>query len=96
MSEVKFNSDVPLGLQKVLLQANKDRGRIKIMYEDLPPVFCRVGKSTGHEPCLLEIKTSRSLGGAQLLTSGITLIKGGKNYTKTLWSKYSYLQGIAQ
>jgi hypothetical protein len=96
MNEVEFSSDVSISLQRVLLQANKDRNRVKIVYDDLSTVFCRVGKSTGHKPCLLEIKTSRSLGGSQLLTSGIKLIKGGKNYATILWSKHSYLQGIAQ
>lgn len=53
----------------------KSRERIEITYQNGEKVRCYVGMSTGWKPIYLEIKTSRSLGGAALNTSGIVSIR---------------------
>jgi hypothetical protein len=53
---------------QALYAALRSRERVRIVYPSggSYPVRCYVGMSMGWRPCFLEIKTSRSLGGAPL------------------------------
>lgn len=60
-----------------LYAALRSRQRVRIVYPSggSYPVRCYVGMSMGWHPCFLEIKTSRSMGGAPLYVTDDMIVE---------------------